>query len=244
MRAGSPARPPANAGALMADPRLHARRAPGNTCLAALAQSFTRGRLATVEDPPNGSKGCGAVMRSAPFGLAARDRAEAFREARDAGVLTHGHPSGYLSAAYFAAVVFDVARDAPLADAMRRADELLAVEAESGETRAAIEGARRVAAHGAPSRAALEGLGGGWVGEEALAIAIACALTAGDGVAAALWRSVVHGGDSDSTGSLTGNLLGAMRGEGALPAAWLAELELRDVVERVARELHEVTAST
>jgi ADP-ribosylglycohydrolase len=94
MRRGEPARPPKDAGWLSADPRMHERRAPGTTCLSALALSFTRGSLATVNDPPNGSKGCGAVMRSAPFGFIARAREDAFEAARDAGVLTHGHPSG------------------------------------------------------------------------------------------------------------------------------------------------------
>jgi ADP-ribosylglycohydrolase len=101
---------------------------------------------------------------------------------------------------------------------------------------------RRLAGAGAPSASTLEALGGGWTGEEALAIGLVCALTAGgdgaDDVAEALWRAVAHGGDSDSTGSIAGNLLGAMHGTAALPTAWLAELELRDVIERVARDLH------
>jgi ADP-ribosylglycohydrolase len=49
---------------------------------------------------------------------------------------------------------------------------------------------------------------------------------------------VAHAGDSDSTGSLTGNLLGAMFGCESLPEAWLADLELREVIERVAADLH------
>ena len=79
-------------------------------------------------------------------------------------------------------------------------------------------------------------------GEEALGIALLCALTTEDGtsasVAASLWSAVAHGGDSDSTGSLTGNLLGAMHGVEALPSAWLDDLEMREVIERVARDLH------
>ena len=70
---------------------------------------------------------------------------------------------------------------------------------------------------------------------------IACALTLGECVsqnaAEALWRSVLHGGDSDSTGSLLGNLLGAMCGSAALPAHWLAELELADLLERIGADL-------
>ena len=179
-------------------------------------------------------------MRSAPFGLAA-SREEAFRWARDAGVLTHGHPSGYLSGAYFAAVIFDIARGAPLADAMRLADELLAKERGHEEMRAIVAEVRRLVAAGPPTAEAIEKLGGGWVGEEALGIGLLCARTAGGAtphdVAAAVWRWVAHGGDSDSTGSITGNLLGAMHGVDALPSRWLAQLEMRDVIERCARDL-------
>ncbi len=110
MRQGRAAPAPSGQGLLLAEPRLHARRAPGGTCLGALAQSFMGRPLPTVESPLNYSKGCGAVMRSAPFGLAARTRSDAFRNARDAAVLTHGHPSGYLSAAYLAALIFDLVR--------------------------------------------------------------------------------------------------------------------------------------
>jgi ADP-ribosylglycohydrolase len=147
---GGAPRPREGQGLLLADARLYARRAPGNTCLSALAWSFTRGAAATVRDPPNGSKGCGAVMRAAPFGLVARSPEEAFATARDAAVLTHGHPSGYLSAAYLAAVVHDLARGEPLSDAMTRADALLGREEEHAEVAFAVDRARSVA--GPPAR--------------------------------------------------------------------------------------------
>jgi len=125
---------------------------------------------------------------------------------------------------------------------MTNADALLAEQPRATETMRAIAGARAIAARGIPDPQALESLGGGWVAEEALAIALACALTADasspEGFADALWRSVVHGGDSDSTGSLVGDLLGAMHGESVLPVAWLADLELRDVIEQMALDLH------
>jgi ADP-ribosylglycohydrolase len=111
-----------------------------------------------------------------------------------------------------------------------------------GESGDPQDAARKAAATRDVSRRTIERLGGGWVGEEALAIALFCALTAGGSdtgsVAAALWRACAHAGDSDSTGSLTGNLLGAMLGVEALPRAWLEDLELRDVIESVALDLH------
>jgi ADP-ribosylglycohydrolase len=86
--------------------------------------------------------------------------------------------------------------------------------------------------------AAIAQLGQGWIAEEALAIAIYCTLVARslrDGVILA----VNHDGDSDSTGSIAGNLLGAMLGVEAIPAEWLEPLELRDVITQVADDLYD-----
>jgi len=233
---------PSERGWLVGDARLHAQRAPGNTNLGALRMLASERWTPSVGHPPNDSKGCGAIMRSAPFGLAAASREEAFEAARDTAVLTHGHPSGYLAAAYFAALVHDVARSTSLGEAMSAADELLAHERACDEVRAAVVAARGVATRGVPDRSAIESLGGGWVAEEALAIALACALTAGEPSAesmrAALWRAAAHSGDSDSTASLVGNLLGAAWGCGHLPSRWLAQLELRDTIDRIAEDLH------
>ncbi len=72
--------------------------------------------------------------------------------------------------------------------------------------------------------------------EEALAIGLFCALAAPD-LESALRLAVNHGGDSDSTGAIAGNLLGASLGEDAIPERWLAVLELREEIERLAGEL-------
>ncbi|KRQ21069.1 hypothetical protein BKG82_24590 [Mycobacteroides chelonae] len=46
-----------------------------------------------------------------------------------------------------------------------------------------------------------------------------------------------HSGDSDSAGSITVNLLGAMWGAPSLPPDWLDRLELREVIATVADDL-------
>ena len=79
-------------------------------------------------------------------------------------------------------------------------------------------------------------MGEGWVAEEALAIAIYCAAVSPD-LDSALRLAVNHGGDSDSTGSITGNLLGAALGEEAIPAHWLEDLELLAVIRHTADEI-------
>src|SRR4051794_36696955 len=82
-------------GWLIAVTALHDRRAPGNTCLAAMRAD----RPGSVEQPLNDSKGCGGVMRVAPAGLLGEAYgADVFELGRDTAALTHGHPSGYLAA--------------------------------------------------------------------------------------------------------------------------------------------------
>jgi len=212
---------------------LHSRRAPGNTCLSALRVG--RGGLAGAR---NDSKGCGAVMRAAPFGLfpVLGTVETVFALGVETGALTHGHPSGSLSAGHLAATVALLRDGMALGDALTRADIILAHQPGHEETIAALTAAYRLAARGTPTPEQLETLGGGWVGEEALAIAVCCALTAVD-FADGVLRAVNHSGDSDSTGAICGNLLGALWGEAAIPAKWLEGLELRAEISRVADDL-------
>jgi ADP-ribosylglycohydrolase len=49
--------------------------------------------------------------------------------------------------------------------------------------------------------------------------------------------AVNHGGDSDSTGSIAGNILGLIHGERGIPTRWLAQLELREVITKVADDV-------
>jgi ADP-ribosylglycohydrolase len=211
---------------------LHSLRAPGATCLAALRSA----RLGRVEDPLNSSKGCGAVMRMAPVGLA-RAVGDPFRTGCALAALTHGHPSGWLAAGFLAALVRELAAGAPLEDAARETLGELRRWPGSEECAAALDRALDHARAGPATAEAVESLGEGWVAEEALAISLFCALAAPD-LESALLLAVNHGGDSDSTGSITGNLLGAIHGERAIPRRWLDALELREEIERTAEELH------
>ncbi|MEZ0075298.1 ADP-ribosylglycohydrolase family protein [Planotetraspora sp. GP83] len=78
---------------------LYSRRAPGNARLSGLRADLGPLAAPGTPGPVNpGSKGCGTVMRSAPFGLAARDARDAFDLAARCAQITHGHPTGYLAA--------------------------------------------------------------------------------------------------------------------------------------------------
>lgn len=51
--------------------------------------------------------------------------------------------------------------------------------------------------------------------------------------------AVNHSGDSDSTGSITGNIIGALYGVDIIPKKWILLLELKDLIEEIAGDLFE-----
>lgn len=223
----------ADTGWLIGERRLHARRAPGMTCLSAL-RSGGRG---SVAEPINDSKGCGAIMRSAPIGLIGDQGVTAFEFGVRCGALTHGHPDGYLSAGFLAGLIARIVGGLSLDQSLDAATSQLVEYPGHEGTLAAVTAARRMATlPGPPSSERVERLGAGWVGEETLAIAIYCVL-ATKTVRDALLLAVNHSGDTDSTASVAGNVVGALVGEAALPAEWVGNVELADVITRIADDL-------
>jgi ADP-ribosylglycohydrolase len=205
---------------------LYARRAPGNACLSGLrAEPGRYGPFGELGPVNRHSKGCGTVMRSAPFGLLSGSAREAFELAAACARFTHGHPTGYYAAGAFAAIVHQVADDLTLYEAVHETLRLLDSYPGHEETSVALRAADELAGKGEPSPERVESLGGGWVAEEALAIAVYCALAYEKDFPAALLLAVNHSGDSDSTGAMAGNLLGAAHGEDVLPESWLDVLE-------------------
>jgi len=224
---------------LIAEPWLYARRAPGNACLSGVAQMYAPDPWLELDGKPGpvnpDSKGCGTVMRSAPFGLVNRADA-AFAMAARGAQITHGHPTGYYAAGALAAIVAHLVDGESLEGAVLRALRLLERHPAHEETSAALRGALDLAAEGSPTAEKIESLGAGWVAEEALAIGVYSALVASD-VKAALLLAVNHSGDSDSTGSICGNLLGARYGDHGLPHSWVQQVEGRATIAALADDL-------
>jgi ADP-ribosylglycohydrolase len=208
---------------------LWSRRAPGNTCLSALRNAKKMG-----EPAKNDSKGCGGVMRVAPVGLVMR-REWAFGLGSETAALTHGHPSGYLSAGFLALLIEKIVSGASLADSIQMAKQCLTKQPGHEEVLNAVESAVFLAQSDAP-HTKLAVLGQGWVAEEALAIALYCALVASN-FEEAIVLAVNHSGDSDSTGAIAGNICGALYGVEAIPARWVDAVELRDEITSIADDL-------
>ena len=232
------------AGWLLSEEGLHRRRAPGDTCLSALRE-LSR---AEIDRAKNDSKGCGGVMRTAPAGLFAvristGDIADcarlAFELGCEAAALTHGNPSGSYPAGILAALIAAILRGRSIEEGVELALGVLEGCTLAEETAEALRKALFLSRDGelAPSPEVVESFGGGWVGHEALAISVYCALSSGGDFARGVRLAVNHSGDSDSTGAITGNILGALLGESAIPRDWLDRLELFDVIHQVGCDL-------
>ncbi|WP_264034049.1 ADP-ribosylglycohydrolase family protein [Mycolicibacterium murale] len=225
-------------GWLQGNSELHASRNASATCISALTQM--QGLGAPAE---NNSKGCSAVTRISPVGLFAAemrgvDDQMVFRYGSDLAGLTDGHPTAKLAAGAFAVLIFRLARGENLDGALSIVKRSLEPHREHGELMHAIEAAEQAGRSGERAVDAIPNLGRGWVAHETLAIGIFCAMAAvsfADGVVMA----VNHDGDSDSTGAITGSILGAALGVDDIPGSWLQPLELRNVIAEIADDLYE-----
>lgn len=226
-------------GILTGHKELFSQRAPGNTCLSALMS----GQMGTIDNPINTSKGCGGVMRVAPVGLVYKDTEKAFRIGAESAAITHGHPSGYLSSGFLSALISRIVAQDTLMDAVETSIGILKTydDTDYQECLKAVEQAVERSQTATPTPETVESLGAGWIAEEALAISLYCALVAGNDFSRGVLLAVNHSGDSDSTGSMTGNILGAMHGVDVLPEKWRKNLELIDVIEEIAVDLFEQT---
>ena len=247
---------------------LYSRRAPGSTCLTALEAAREGGREPRQfgADAQNNSKGCGGVMRSAPLGLLpphdlfneqyqgvtratfANTRNQLrwqYEAAYKAAGFTHGHSTGKVASGALAVLIAAIVNGESLVQALATTIEIVSSQDDHEETTQALTRAT-TAAFSETSAETMESLGGGWVAEEALAMAVYAALSypEPDRVLDALSLAVTHSGDSDSTGAICGNILGALHGDIALPPALAFELEGRGTILTLADDFfYEFTSS-
>lgn len=230
---------------------LHRRRAPGNACISGLMT----GEMGTRARPVNAdSKGCGTVMRSAPFGLLPYVASDTvYKFSADGAALTHGHPSALHSAAVFSALIHDLLpAGSTLAGAASAAVERagasgVAELAERLEAALALAAEDRAGSREPSAERMKQVLGEGWTAEEALAIGLYAALASADAgtpqehFRRAITLAVNHDGDSDSTASVAGNIVGVLHGLPALPDEWVQAIDARETVEQMADALIGVT---
>ncbi|MDO5138672.1 MAG: TIGR02452 family protein [Oscillospiraceae bacterium] len=226
-------------------PELYKRRAPGGTCLSALKYGKPTGDDFILE-PINNSKGCGGVMRVAPLALDYKDwdMETLDREGAEIAAITHGHSLGYMPAAVLVHIINRIIfhkesmslKDIVI-EAKASAESIFKGDKHLRELTDLIDLAVELSDNNMRDLDNIHRLGEGWVAEETLAISIYCALRYQDDFSAGIIAAVNHKGDSDSTGAVTGNILGALLGYDAIDDKWKKDLELHDVIIEMADDL-------
>lgn len=230
-------------------PELYSRRAPGNTCLDALTAKNDN-RKDYIRNPANNSKGCGGIMRVAPLALLYRPGEnysgglrELDLEGAQLAAITHGHSLGYMPAAAVTHIISRILTDENpdlkeiVLDARDMMEQLFAGDRHQEELIRIMNLAVELSENAADDLENIHALGEGWVAEETLGISLYCALRYKDDFSAGIIASVNHKGDSDSTGAVTGNILGALLGYSAMEEKWKENLELKDVILEMADDL-------
>ena len=242
-------KPDENVCCLMDIPELWARRAPGGTCLTALES----GGAGSVSDRINHSKGCGGVMRVSPVALY-YGRQESLDELEkidligaEVAALTHGHPLGFMPAAALTHILSRAAFGGCTCG-----DDLVSIVQECKESMKRLfsdeycltelleimDLAVEKSQSDWEDYRCIRSIGEGWVGEEAFGIALYCALRYPNDFTRAVTSAVNHSGDSDSTGAIAGNILGAWLGMEGIDPKWLCKLEMKDLILEMAQDLH------
>ena len=233
---------------LMAERRMFACRAPGITCLSALHKRRNQKQTADsfIADKINNSKGCGGVMRVAPVGMLKYGEIRQIdNEGAEFAAITHSHSLGYMPAALLTHIIHSILySDAGntlqdiVEDALDAVAGLFRDDAHIGELVEIIRLAIELSENDARDLDNIHRLGEGWVAEEALAIAIYCCLRYPYDFSQCIITAVNHKGDSDSTGAIAGNIIGAYLGYDEIEEKWKEDLELSDVILGVADHLY------
>lgn len=231
-------------------PELYAQRAPGNTCLSALNTLLKENyRSDYINNPMNNSKGCGGIMRVAPLGLHYNPKSVEIsfldKKGAELSAVTHGHSLGYMPSAILTHILNRIvyptdekpSLEEIITEARDTVKELFCGDKHIDELVSIINMAIALSKNNDEDLKNIKRLGEGWVAEETLAIAIYCSLKYQNDFSKGIIAAVNHSGDSDSTGAVTGNILGALVGYENIDEKWKTNLELHDVIAEMSEDL-------
>lgn len=221
-------------------PELNVNRAPGNTCLSAL-MSKVKG---TIEQPINNSKGCGGIMRVAPIGLYINNPENAGKFAAEASAITHGHPLGIIPSYFLSTMIFYIVNEnLNIMDSLNKTFNQFKEKYnifDKNEVKYFIDLINKsieLSKSNVSDIEAIKELGEGWVAEETFVIALYSCLKYEDSFEDAIVCAINHDGDSDSTGAVAGNIMGALLGLDKIPKYYIDNLELKDVIIEIGNDL-------
>lgn len=223
---------------LFDDPAMYAERSPGNTCIRELQRY---GEPAKIGSPRNGSKGCGGLMRVAPAGLFCDQRMMSVKWAADIAASTHGHPFGYMTAGMLAAIIHCIMEGEDLRQSISDAGSTCMdyfKDPDMDDLCRIVDRAVELSESSKGDAECMRELGEGWVAEETLAMAVFSCLRHSDDPKQCLRCAVNVTGDSDSIGSVAGNIIGAYLGIDRIREAFdVSKLECIDKMEIIAADL-------
>lgn len=210
-------------------------RHPGYTCMHVLQS----GEIGSIGNPINDSTEVSGLLRTAPVGLAFPP-GMAFREAAEYAALTHGHPSAYYSAAFFAEVIAHIIEGRSLQDAVELSIEQLVAFDDHSDLLHSLEIALELFIGQSSVEESIPQLGEGAKADEVLALGIFFALKQGNDFAKGVKAAVNHSGISTSIGLVTGAILGTLLGQEEIPGDWSSRLENSQVLIETAEDMHKV----
>ena len=226
-----------NDGWIIKSSGLYQRKGPGETCMS----SLKTGKVGTVDKPINRSKGNGGVMRVAPIGLLYHQNPElAFKIGMDNAAITHGHPSAYLAAGFMASLIANITNGLSLDDSVNEALSILQKQEDSEEVVEKILLAKELASENISVEKAIRQIGQGWTAEEAIGISLYCAFMSPEDYKEAVKMSVNHAGDSDTTGAITGNIMGTLLGIQSIPENWKSKIQDKKLLNTLSDDLIKV----
>lgn len=224
-------------------PGMFVRRTPEVTCISALR----RGGGGTTQHAISQGTDGGGLTRVAPVGLYFCDRMqwidkEVDKIGAEVAALTHGHPVGWLPAAAHTHIIRKIVQDGlsverACLDALEKIGRFAPGNEALPELKMKLEMAMDFASKPGYDLTAIHRLGEGKTAPELLAIAVYCSLRYPDDFDRALIASVNHRGASDSSGTLTGNIMGARLGYRNLPSKYTQRIEMQETILEIADDL-------
>lgn len=217
------------------------RRAPGITCMRSLGE----GRMGSLTNRINNSKGNGGIMRVAPYGIVSPTSPIAYARAVHDAALTHSHVMGFVPAGIHAALINLGLTGVNIHDALNRIigspqlyfshpdmkgindneyDEI------SNYLDALLELRRDYDKQASPHSWIIHTYGRG-TADTTLYVALYALLKYEENFEAGVEFCIVCNDDSDTFAAVYGALYGAFYGDEGLPASWLTELEEKDELE-------------
>ena len=253
-------------------PQLYALRAPGNTCLTAIQQRINGSK---VENNSKGCGGIMRIAPIAlAFDKCPSDNAQEIfnyqsniiQLACEAARLTHLHPLGFLPAGLMAFLLYKILHSPDAitpqwikstifeglwyldntVDSVRGVTYKQLYHKELDELNIMTLRTVKLAEEADNNADAIKKSGQGWTADEAWYIVLYCCIRHLDSVHDAIIAAVNHDGDSDSTGAIAGNIMGAIHSYQSIknqnlfcPAGHKLEttLELLDVILTISDNL-------